>query len=71
MRHATPPVPRICSVTLWGMPWFFTLRLELPACIDLVNINGQWLDARSTIRDTLCDALLRELAAQEAEEVAV
>ena len=59
LSHAV--VSPIAAVHLWGIDW--TCSFDGSGRVQQVSIRGQWMPARATLRDSLCDAL--ELAYEE------
>ncbi len=59
--HRQPPASTVVAVPLWGIEWIVSMRRD--GTVSEVKINGRWLDARETLRDSICNAL--ELAYAE------
>lgn len=56
-----PDPATVVAVPLWGIEWIVSMRRD--GTVSEVKINGRWLDARETLRDSICNAL--ELAYAE------
>lgn len=59
--HRQPPASTVAAVPLWGIDW--TCSFDCAGRVQQVSIRGQWMPARATLRDSICDAL--ELAYAE------
>ena len=51
----------VAAVPLWGIEWMCSF--DGAGRVQQVSIRGQWMPARATLRDSICDAL--ELAFAE------
>lgn len=61
MRYRRPDPSTVAAVPLWGIDWVVSMRRD--GTVSEVKVNGRWLDARETLRDSICNAL--ELAYAE------
>ena len=59
--HRQPPASTVAAVPLWGIEWMCSF--DGAGRVQQVSIRGQWMPARATLRDSICDAL--ELAFAE------
>lgn len=62
--HPSPPSASVVTIHLWGIEWPVSVRKD--GTVSLVRLHGRWLDARETLRDSICDALESEFRAMEA-----
>jgi len=58
---ARPDPAAVAAVPLWGIEWMCSF--DGAGRVQQVSIRGQWMPARATLRDSICDAL--ELAFAE------
>lgn len=56
-----PDPATVVTVPLWGIKW--SCSFDGAGRVQQVSIRGQWMPARATLRDSICDAL--ELAYAE------
>lgn len=56
-----PDPATVAAVPLWGIEWMCSF--DGAGRVQQVSIRGQWMPARATLRDSICDAL--ELAFAE------
>lgn len=60
-KYRSPDPSTVAAVPLWGIDWVVSMRRD--GTVSEVKVNGRWLDARETLRDSICNAL--ELAYAE------
>lgn len=58
---ARPDPAAVAAVPLWGIEW--TCSFDGSGRVQQVSVRGQWMPARATLRDSICDAI--ELAYAE------
>lgn len=58
-----PHAGTVVAVPLWGIDWTCSFRRD--GTVDAVKLHGRWLDARDTLRDSICDALESQHRAME------
>ncbi len=58
---ARPDPASLAAVPLWGIEWIVSMRRD--GTVSEVKLHGRWLDARETLRDSICNAI--ELAYAE------
>ncbi len=58
---ARPDPASLAAVPLWGIEWMCSF--DRAGRVQQVSIRGQWMPARATLRDSICNAI--ELAYAE------
>lgn len=53
--HRQPPASTVAAVPLWGIEWIVSMRRD--GTVSEVKLHGRWLDARETLRDSICNAI--------------
>jgi len=53
--HRQPDASTVVAVPLWGIEWIVSMRRD--GTVSGVKLHGRWLDARETLRDSICDSI--------------